>query len=100
LLVRQIARKGIPSSRSTQRAGDSTLSVAGALSKLLAGCGVEGCTEAIMKAHGFTVEHLVESLVRSGLASVTPQRVRAGRETVEVATLRITEAGRRVLGQQ
>src|SRR5262245_26250681 len=31
----------------------------------------DGATEAIMAAHGFTVEQLVE-LVRSGLASATP----------------------------
>ena len=64
--------------------------------ELLASCGVEGCSEAVMRAHGFTTEQLVE-LVRAGLASATPQRVRAGRERMEVAMLRITEAGRRAL---
>ena len=44
----------------------------------------------------FTIEQLVE-LVRSGLATATPQRTRAGREVLEVATLRITDAGRWVL---
>jgi hypothetical protein len=38
-------------------------------------------------------------LVRAGLATATPQRVRAGWETMEVATLRITEAGRQRLGE-
>jgi hypothetical protein len=51
-----------------------------------------------MLAHGFTIPQLVE-LVRAGLATATPQRVRAGGHTMEVATLRITEAGRRVLGK-
>jgi hypothetical protein len=63
--------------------------------ELLAGCGHQGCSEALMKAHGFTIKQMVE-LVRAGLAT-TPQRVRAGRDTVEVATLRISEAGRRAL---
>jgi hypothetical protein len=60
--------------------------------EILASCGVEGCSEAVMRAHGFTVDQLVE-LVRAGLATATAQRVRAGRETLEVATLRITDAG-------
>ena len=47
-------------------------------------------------AHGFTVEQMVE-LVRAGLATATPQRVRAGRIAIEVATLRITDAGRKAL---
>jgi hypothetical protein len=64
--------------------------------ELLAGCGPEGCSEAAMKAHGFTVEQLVE-LVHSGLASATLTRVHAGRETLEVATLRITAEGRKTL---
>ena len=49
-----------------------------------------------MLAHGFTIEQLVE-LVRAGLASATPRRVRAGRDTVEVTTLRITDDGQRAL---
>jgi hypothetical protein len=64
--------------------------------ELLADCPQEGCTEAIMLAHGFTIEQLVE-LVRARLATATPQRVRAGRTAMEVATLRITDAGRKVL---
>jgi hypothetical protein len=64
--------------------------------ELLADCPQEGCAEAVMLAHGFTIPQLVE-LVRAGLATATPQRVKAGRERMEVATLRITDAGRRVL---
>jgi len=58
----------------------------------------DGATEAIMLAHGFTVEQLV-GLVRSGLASATPERVLAGKRATEVTTVRITEAGRRALAQ-
>jgi hypothetical protein len=62
--------------------------------ELLADCPQEGCTEAVMLAHGLTVAQLVE-LVRAGLATATPRRVKAGRERLEIAVLRITEAGRR-----
>jgi hypothetical protein len=66
--------------------------------ELLADCPHEGCSEAIMLAQGFTIEQM-EELVRAGLATATAQPVRAGRETMEVATLRITEAGRRMLAR-
>jgi hypothetical protein len=64
--------------------------------ELLAGCGPEGCSEHVLRAHGFTVEQLAE-LVRSGLASGTLTRLRVGRKTVELALLRITETGRKAL---
>jgi hypothetical protein len=63
--------------------------------ELLASCR-DGCTEALMLAHGFTIP-LVE-LVRAGLARVTTERVVAGRERIEVARVRITEAGSRRKG--
>ncbi len=56
----------------------------------------DGCAEAIMRAHGFTIEQMVD-LVRTGLATATPERVVAGGRKVEVARVRITEAGRREL---
>jgi hypothetical protein len=65
---------------------------------LLVGCLQEGCADAVMLANGVTVDQMVE-LVRAGLATATPQRVKAGRERMEFATLRITEAGRKALGQ-
>jgi len=49
-----------------------------------------------MRAHGFTVAQMVE-LVRAGLATATAERVVAGSRTIEVARVRITEAGRRAL---
>jgi hypothetical protein len=63
--------------------------------ELLASCR-DGCTEAILLAHGFTVAQMVE-LVRAGLATATAERLVAGRRTLEVARVRITEAGRRML---
>jgi hypothetical protein len=59
----------------------------------------DGCTEAIMLAHGFTVAQMVE-LVRAGLASATAERVVAGSREMEVATVRITVAGRRALADK
>jgi hypothetical protein len=64
--------------------------------KLLAQCPQEGCSEALMRAHGFTAEQLVE-LVRLGLATATADRVAAGGRKFEVASLRIADAGRRAL---
>jgi hypothetical protein len=54
--------------------------------ELLAGSPQEGVTDSLLLAHGFTVAQMVE-LVRAGLASVTPQRIRAGGKAMEVATL-------------
>jgi len=50
-----------------------------------------------MLAHGFTIPQIAE-LVRDGLATATPERVRAAKKTMEIARVRITEAGRRALG--
>ncbi len=59
----------------------------------------DGCTEAIMIAHGFTVPQMVE-LVRAGLATAYTRRVIVARRTVEIAWVRITAAGRRALADQ
>jgi hypothetical protein len=55
-----------------------------------------GCTEAMMLAHGFTIPQMVE-LVRAGLATATAERVVAGSRKIEVARVRITDAGLRAL---
>src|SRR5260370_42062399 len=55
--------------------------------KLLAS-NADGCTEAIMLAHGFTVEFLVD-MVRAGLATAQPERMRAGGHPIEVTRWRI-----------
>jgi hypothetical protein len=59
----------------------------------------DGCTEAVMRAHGFTTRQMVD-LVRDGLATAHSQRVVLGRRVIEVARVRITESGRRVLGDK
>ena len=55
----------------------------------------DGCTEATLLAHGFTVDFIV-GLVRAGLATAGSERVVGGGRTIEVARVRITDAGRRV----
>ena len=58
----------------------------------------DGCTEAIMIAHGFTVPQMVE-LIRAGLASAHTERVVAGGQRREVAYVRSPKlAGRRLRG--
>jgi hypothetical protein len=64
--------------------------------ELLARCPEEGCRETLMLAHGFTIEQLVE-FGRAGLITATADRVVTGAHEFEVATLRITEAGRKAL---
>jgi hypothetical protein len=63
--------------------------------ELLASC-ADGCTEAILVAYGFTVEQMVE-LIRIGPATAQTGRVIADGHAIEVARLKITEAGRRPL---
>jgi hypothetical protein len=56
----------------------------------------ERCSETLLLAHGFTIEQLVE-LGRAGLITATADCVVTGAHEFEVATLRITEAGRKAL---
>ena len=56
----------------------------------------DGCSDAILLAHGFSVPQMVE-IIRAGLATATAERVVAGSRKIEVARVRITDAGRRVL---
>jgi hypothetical protein len=65
--------------------------------ELLAGSR-DGCTEAIMLAHGFSIDMMVE-MVNAGLASATAERVVAGQAPGRGRKVRITEAGRRALAE-
>jgi hypothetical protein len=62
---------------------------------LLASC-PEGCTESVMRAHGFRVEQIV-ALVRAGRAHAQTERIFAGVHMIEVTRMRITDAGRRAI---
>jgi hypothetical protein len=66
--------------------------------RVLAGA-PNGCTEAIMLAHGFSTDLLVD-LVRGGLATETPGTVvQAGGRPIKVTWLAITEVGRQALAR-
>ena len=58
----------------------------------------DGYTEAMMLAHGFTVELMVDLCI-AGLAIATPERMVAGGRPVEVVRMKITEAGRKAIEQ-
>jgi hypothetical protein len=64
--------------------------------EVLAGSSRQGCTEAFLLAHGFTVELLV-NVVRAGFATMQSERVRAGGQPIEVTRVHITDSGRRAL---
>jgi hypothetical protein len=49
-----------------------------------------------MLAHGFSTDLLVE-LINAKLATATAERMVAGSRKLEVATVRMTDAGRRML---
>jgi len=55
-----------------------------------------GCTEAILIAHGFTVSMLVKP-IRAGLAPAGTERMIAGNKPMQVTCVRITDTGRRAL---
>jgi hypothetical protein len=63
--------------------------------EMLAGCPC-GCTEAVLKAKGFTIG-LLGRLIRAGLATATPGIVEAGGRTLGVVRLAITEKGRTMI---
>jgi hypothetical protein len=63
--------------------------------ELLAGS-TDGCTEAILLAHGFPLGLLVK-LIDAGLATAQAERMMASGRPMEVTRVRITDAGRRVI---
>jgi hypothetical protein len=67
--------------------------------EILLDAGLRGCTAATLLAHGFRFNMLAD-LVRDGLASAVPERVRAGGKEIVVARVRITDAGRNALAAE
>jgi hypothetical protein len=53
----------------------------------------EGCTDALLTAHGFTHE-LITELIETRLASVEVEQLLASGHQIDVPRLRITEVGR------
>ena len=62
------------------------------LLELLAGS-EDGATDALLQAHGFTLDLMV-GLVRRGLVTAQSERVFAAGKQVEATRVRITDAGR------
>jgi hypothetical protein len=56
----------------------------------------DGATEPIVVAHGFAIPLMVE-LVCTGRAAAQSERMRAGKQPIEVTRMHITDAGQRVL---
>ena len=56
----------------------------------------DGCTDALLAAHGFKLDTMVE-VVRAGLATARAERIFAAGKPVEVTRVWITNAGRRAL---
>ena len=53
----------------------------------------DGCTEAILLAHGFSAE-LIDELIGVGFAAAKTESLPAGRRQLEITRIRITIAGR------
>jgi hypothetical protein len=65
--------------------------------ELLARCN-DGCSEAVLLAHGFRPK-LIPELVRTGLATTQTEHVHGGGRVIDVSGIRITDAGRRALAE-
>jgi hypothetical protein len=59
----------------------------------------DGCTEAIMLGHRFTPTMMAE-MIRHGLAAVSAERMVAGGKSIEIARVKITDAGRQALAKR
>jgi hypothetical protein len=57
-----------------------------------------GCTEAMLMAHGFPIE-MLEELVTTGLAKASPDEMRIARKRRKVICFQITEAGRKAAAE-
>ena len=55
-----------------------------------------GCTGAVLLAHGFSLE-LLNKLIGAGLATASTESMMLGSKPVEVLRVKITEAERRAL---
>jgi hypothetical protein len=64
--------------------------------ELLAVAGLQDCTGATLLAHGVRIDVLV-CLVRAGLVTAYREPTNAGQRQIEVARMRMTNAGRRAL---
>ena len=56
----------------------------------------DGSTEALLLAHGFSIEMMAE-LIRDGHANAQAERAMAGGRAIEIIRVRITDEGRHAL---
>ena len=61
--------------------------------EMLADAGLRGCTGATLVGHGFDID-MIADLVKDGLATAHRETMRMGRRKIQVARIRITDAGR------
>ena len=66
---------------------------------MLATAGRDGATQPLLSVHGFSAA-MIARLVNRGLATLTHEKVRAGGKLVDVAKVRITDAGRDALAAE
>jgi hypothetical protein len=64
--------------------------------KMLAGSAHDVTEDLLVLAHGFDSD-MIAGLIRAGFATARRENIRAGRESVEVVRIRITDAGRQAL---
>ena len=53
----------------------------------------DGCSMAILLAHGFSLE-LLDKLIRAGLATASTESEMRGEKTIEVVRVKLTKSGR------
>jgi hypothetical protein len=66
---------------------------------MLATTGQDGVAQALLSAHGFDAS-MIAGLVNRGLATLTMEKVLASGKLTAVATVRLTETGRRALAAE
>jgi len=64
--------------------------------EILAEAGFRGCTGATLLDQGFNID-MIADLVIEGFAAANQETMRTGGRKIQVARVRITEAGRRAL---
>jgi hypothetical protein len=64
--------------------------------EMLADAGLRGCTGADLLAHGFNMD-VIADLVLKGFATANQETMRVGGRKIQVARVRIMNAGRRAL---
>jgi hypothetical protein len=79
----------IPATRSRIKLSDEQLRAL-----LLLAHSPKGCIEAVLMAHGFPTEMLVE-LLKTGLVKASPDEMRIARRRRRVLCFQITEVGRK-----